>query len=262
VSERRKKTVKTRPIPDVEATHVGGAPPGWELESTVVGAPAGWDVNTAPDVELPPDWEAERTLEEPAPVPPRRGRSSRPPATRMSGEATHIGPPPNFDLNAKGRVVPPEPSSPAASSPTASSRHERPPVEVEVRKLSAAAAKRAPPTYEIWTKNRVYALDPTLVCVDVIDLATGQSDKKHGFLGGQLVGGQRRVSDNNELTFPLPTPGSEAVFQTNDAHGRPRLVVTSKVTRVILHVQVVRVAEPQRDDTWGAIASTRRPIIA
>ena len=142
----------------------------------------------------------------------------------------------------------------------ASPRVERPPVEVEVRKLSPNAARRAPPAYEVWTKNRVYSLDPTLVCTEVIDLATGQNDTKHPFIGGQLVGGQRRVNDNNELTFPLPTPGSEAVFQTRDSNKRPRLVVTSKVTRVILHVQVVRVDQRQKDDTWGAITSTRRPV--
>lgn len=250
MSERRKSKMKTLPIPDVEATHVGAAPPGWEGEvTTTVGTPTGWDLNTATDAELPADWEVERTVEEP-PAPQKAKRTSRPPA---HSERTHVGPPANFDL-APGRH-PAEPSSPVAAKPV-----ERPPVEVEVRKMSPASARRAPPAYEVWTKNRVYALDPTLVCTDVIDLATGQSDKRHSFIGGQMVGGQRRVNDNNELTFPLPTPGSEAVFQTRDVHGRPRLVVTSKVTRVILHVQIVRVAETQKDDTWGAIASTRRPV--
>jgi len=192
----------------------------------------------------------ERTVEEQSPA-RKPKRSSRPPS--RAEERTHVGPPADFDL-ARGHA-PPE-----RSSPTAAPRSERPQVEVEVRKLSPTAARRAPPAYEIWTKNRVYALDPTLVCTDVIDLATGQSDRKHAFLGGQLVGGQRRVEDNNELTFPLPTPGSEAVFQTYDANRRPRLVITSKVTRVILHVQIVRVAEKQKDDTWGAIASSRRPV--
>lgn len=248
MTERRKVKMKTLPMRDSEATHVGAAPPGWEGETTVVGAPVGWEMPTNPDIENRQEWEVERTVEEQSPAgkPPRK--PSRPPS--HASAKTHSGPPADFNL-----VQKPEPSSPVAAP-----RFERPPVEVEVRKLSAAAAKRTPPAYEVWTKNRVYALDATLVCVDVIDLATGQSDKKHPFFGGQLVGGQRRVNDNNELTFPLPTPGSEAVFQTFDAHRRPRLVVTSKVTRVILHVQVVRVAEPQKDDTWGAIASTRRPV--
>ncbi|MBK8999239.1 MAG: hypothetical protein IPM35_26265 [Myxococcales bacterium] len=251
MSERRKNKMKTLPMQDPEATHVGGAPPGWEGESTMVGTPIGWEVNTSPDAEIPPEWEVERTVEEQSPAPKPR-KPSKPPV--HAPEKTHIGPPPDFDL--RGRVAAPDPSSPVAAP-----KAERPPIEVEVRKLSASSAKRAPPAYEVWTKNRVYALDPMLVCVDVIDLATGQSDKKHGFLGGQLVGGQRRVNDNNELTFPLPTPGSEAVFQTLDMNRRPRLVVTSKVTRVILHVQIVRVAETQKDDTWSAIASTRRPVV-
>ena len=249
MSERRKGKTKTQPLAGVEATHVGTAIPGWEVETTTVGAPAGWELNAAPDEQVPPDWEVERTVEEISPGGPKKQRTSRPPPGQ-----THIGPPPNFDL-AAGGVVPQE-----RSSPVASPRVERPPVEVEVRKLSPNAARRAPPAYEVWTKNRVYSLDPTLVCTEVIDLATGQNDTKHPFIGGQLVGGQRRVNDNNELTFPLPTPGSEAVFQTRDSNKRPRLVVTSKVTRVILHVQVVRVDQRQKDDTWGAITSTRRPV--
>lgn len=250
MSDRRKGKTRTLPMPEVEATHVGAAPPGWEVETTTVGTPVGWEVNTSPDEAVPPEWEVERTVEELSPTGPKKRRTSRPPPER-----THIGPPPNFDLAAGRGAGAPEPSSPVASP-----RVDRPPVEVEVRKLSPNAARRAPPAYEIWTKNRVYALDPTLVCTDVIDLATGQSDAKHPFLGGQLVGGQRRVNDNNELTFPLPTPGSEAVFQTLDMNRRARLVVTSKVTRVILHVQVVRVDERQKDDTWGAITSSRRPV--
>lgn len=251
MSERRKTKTKTLSLPDPEATHVGAAPPGWEGEVTTAGtAPVGWEVNTDTNVDLPADWEAERTREEVSPVAKPR-KSSRPP--QRSPEKTHIGPPPNFDLAQQAQ-------RPEKSSPAASPKVERPPVEVEVRRLSATSARRAPPAYEVWTKNRVYALDPTLVCIDVIDLATGQSDKKHPFVGGQLVGGQRRVNDNNELTFPLPTPDSEAVFQTYDMNRRPRLVVTSKVTRVILHVQIVRVDEKSKDDTWGAIASTRRPM--
>lgn len=135
----------------------------------------------------------------------------------------------------------------------------RPPVEVEVRRVSSAASvsRKAPPAYEIWTKNRVYALDGTMRCVEVIDLASGRTETKHPFVGSQLVGGQLNVDDSNELTFPLPTPGAEAVFQTVDAAGRPRLSLTSRVTRVLLHVQVVRVAERQSDDTWDVIASSR-----
>jgi hypothetical protein len=140
---------------------------------------------------------------------------------------------------------------------------ERPAIEVEVRKISSASAlgKRAPCAYEIWTKNRVYSLDVGLVCVEVIDLASGRSEKKHPFMGARLVGGQIRTDAGNELTFPLPTPGSEAVFQALDAQSRVRLSITSRVTRVILHVQRVQVGVDQSDTTWSQIASTRGPTL-
>jgi hypothetical protein len=136
---------------------------------------------------------------------------------------------------------------------------ERPVIEVEVRKISSAnvLAKRTQCVYEIWTKHRVYSLDAGLACVEVIDLASGHSEKSHPFLGARLVGGQGRGASGTELTFPLPTPGSEAVFQAIDAQRRIRLSITSKVTRVILHVQRVQVGSEQRDSTWDKIASTR-----
>lgn len=256
MSDRRKGRTKTMPMRESEATLVG-TPQGWESDAvTIVGAPEGWEMPSEADDEVvPPDWEVERTVEEQAPAGHARPRKkpSRPPVGK-----THAGPPANYDLAAG---VPPRERIQTPEGSSAARPMERPPVEVEVRKLSNAAAttRRTPSVYEIWTKNRVYALDATLVCTDVIDLASGQSDKRHPFVGGQLVGGQRQVNENNELTFPLPTPGSEAVFQTYDANRRPRLVVTSRVTRVTLTVMVVRVADTQRDDTWSSIASTRRP---
>jgi len=128
-------------------------------------------------------------------------------------------------------------------------------IEVEVRRLSGPAAlgPHARRTYEIWTRNRVYSVDSRLECVEVIDLATGQSDPNHAFLGARLVGGQLRDDGSNELTFPLPTPGSEAVFQKQDDQRRIRLSVTSRVTRVILHVHRVKVGSDERDGAWGQI---------
>ncbi len=139
--------------------------------------------------------------------------------------------------------------------PAAPEESQRATVEVEVRQISGTAAlgnyaKRA---YEIWTKNRVYGLDGGLECIEVIDLATGRSNPKHAFLGARLVGGQTRNGNQNELSFPLPTPGGEAVFQKLDTNNRIKLSVTSRVTRVILHVHRVKVESAQRDGAWGKI---------
>jgi hypothetical protein len=251
---RKSGKMKTMPIVESEATHVGAAPPGWELETTIVGAPPGWEP-PAEAVDVPADWEAERTMEDMVAGPP--APPPHPSQRQKSQERTLPGPEPSQELGARDQHAK-QPDKTRSSAPAS-----RPQIEVEVRKVSSAAsvARRTPPAYEVWTKNRVYALDATMTCIDVIDLASGQSDRRHPFIGGQLVGGQRRVHDSNELTFPLPTPSSEAVFQTRDAAGRVRLVVTSRVTRVILHVQVVKVAEQSRDTTWNQITSTRHPEI-
>lgn len=260
---KRSKSMKTLPLVDPESTSVGAAPPGWELESTMVGAPAGWEPVTTDVENAPPGWSGQDD-------PTLEGAPALPPSAEHS--RTFTGPPAHFDLTGGRPAVrsphpagqthataEPPPAEPARKSKPPAG--ERPVIEVEVRKISSAASvtRRPPPIYEIWTRNRVYALDANLTCIDVIDLASGTSDKRHPFVGGKLVGGQRRVGEANELTFPLPTPGAEAVFQTLDGSGRPRLNVTSKVTRAILHVQVIRVAEQAKSDTWGKITSSRNP---
>lgn len=186
-----------------------------------------------------------------------KGKPRIPPT--WDGESTAVIPQPVF---AEAALDPtPHDQTPPGGVPV--EPPERPPIEVEVRKISSAnvLGKRTQCAYEIWTKNRVYSLDVGLACIEVIDLASGRSEKKHPFIGARLVGGQCRTSAGNELTFPLPTPGSEAVFQAIDAHNRVRLSITSKVTRVILHVQRVQVGPDQRDSTWDQIASSRGPTL-
>lgn len=147
----------------------------------------------------------------------------------------------------------PEDSDASAPEPT-----ERPLVEVDVRAISGAAAigAHARRAFEIWTGNRVYSLDGTLECIEVIDLATGRSNPNHPFLGARLVGGQTRSEQSNELSFPLPVPGSDAVFQKFDRQNRIRLSVTSRVTRVLLHVHRVTVTAGERDNTWSTLTRT------
>lgn len=185
------------------------------------------------------------------------GRPRVPPT--WDGESTAVIPQPVFEEPAHDPT--PHDQTPPEGVPLAAP--ERPPIEVEVRRISSASVlgKRTQSAYEIWTKNRVYSLDANLCCVEVIDLASGRSEKKHPFIGATLVGGQLRTDAGTELTFPLPTPSSEAVFQTVDAHKRVRLSITSRVTRVILHVQRVQVGTDQSDSTWDRIASSRGPTL-
>jgi hypothetical protein len=132
----------------------------------------------------------------------------------------------------------------------------RPAVEVEDRRISPVGLRHAQHAYEIWTKNRVYNLDARLECMGVIDLASGQNNAQHPFLGMRLVGGQSQGEEGTELSYPLPVPGSDAVFQKMDKRGKIRLSVTSRVTRVILHVKRVKVQSQERDTAWGNITAT------
>lgn len=192
------------------------------------------------------------------PVPPRpppRLLETAP----LEDEPTVVWSPPDWDLgldegatNAEGPVSNPG-SSPRGSIPDAAPR---PAVEVETRRVSAQSVQLTRLAYEVWTKNRVYNLDGTMCCYEVIDLATGQSQEHHPFLGARLVGGQRRSGEDSELSFPLPVPGSDAVFQKTDENEGIRLAVTSAVTRVILHVHRVDVRVPERDQAWGKITRT------
>jgi hypothetical protein len=147
-------------------------------------------------------------------------------------------------------------TNPISSPRDSAEAPKRPVVEVETRQVSAQAVQLTRLAYEVWTKNRVYNLDGTMCCYEVIDLASGQSQEQHPFIGARLVGGQRRTGEDSELSFPLPVPGSDAVFQKSDSEKGIRLAVTSAVTRVILHVHRVDVRVPDRDHAWGKITRT------
>lgn len=180
-----------------------------------------------------------------------KGPKRAPAPTTYDDEPTIVWSPPDWDPE-DGVDSSSSPRTAESQAPGSMPGQE---IEVEVRRLSGPAAlgPHARRTYEIWTRNRVYSVDTRLECVEVIDLATGRSDPNHAFLGARLVGGQLRQHDSNELTFPLPTLGSEAVFQKQDRQRRIRLSVTSRVTRVILHVHRVKVGSDERDGAWGKI---------
>jgi len=177
------------------------------------------------------------------PVPPER------PAEPLSfdDEATIVWSPPDWDPEDDSRTEARVRSSQGSMPDTA-----RPAVEVEERRISIQAVRQADLAYEVWTRNRVYNIDATMTCIDVIDLTTGKSNPDHPFIGARLSGGQRRSGDASELSLPLPAPGSDAVFQKRD-HTGIRLAVTSAVTRVILHLHRVAVKGPERDRAWGKI---------
>jgi hypothetical protein len=111
--------------------------------------------------------------------------------------------------------------------------------------------------FEVWTSKRVYAVDGSMVCFGVMDRATGQPDPKHAFLGARLMGGEKREEGGMRLTHPLPTPGTEAVFQIKSAT-KGRYGHTSTVEKVVarIRVTVARIDDP--DTMWEDITTSFR----
>jgi len=143
----------------------------------------------------------------------------------------------------------PTPTPALTSGPT-----ERPEVEVDIRKVNGPTALDSiRRVFEIWTKNRVYILDASMRCIEVIDLATGATNKQHPFLGARCAGG--RDHSKSELSFPLPALGGEAVFQKTDSGNRIKLSVTSQVVRVMFHASRVQIKHEQADHVWGKIST-------
>ena len=98
---------------------------------------------------------------------------------------------------------------------------------------------------EVWTKNRVYGMDSSFICIEVVDRASGKLDPNHPILGGRLGGGRRRGTKGQMLSHPLPLPGTEAMFLRNKKQG-----YTSIVERVILRVRALRV---RSNVTWEQV---------
>ena len=111
-------------------------------------------------------------------------------------------------------------------------------IEVVVVREEALPKKERGPWHaiEVWTKNRVYAMDASLLCVEVTDRATGKVDPNHPILGGRLGGGRKRTGRGATFTMPLPVPGTEAMFMR-----ARKQAYTSAVERVLLRIRALRV---------------------
>jgi len=134
---------------------------------------------------------------------------------------------------------------------------ERPAIEMELVRDELAVGRSATAgpqsienwkAIEIWTKNRIYYLNAYLRCVEVLNRESGKVDANHALVGALLTGGQRRYRSSVHVTFPLPVPGTEAVFKKELPPGAPAprrvpglsgeapRAVTSKVERVVYRV--------------------------
>ncbi len=103
---------------------------------------------------------------------------------------------------------------------------------------------------EVWTKRRVYGLDSTFKCVEILDRETGRPEAGHDMLGARLGGGRLREKDTVRFSYPLPLPGMEAMFMKGNKHG-----YTSAVERMIVRIRVLHTSADEAAPSWDEIAS-------
>ena len=109
---------------------------------------------------------------------------------------------------------------------------------------------------EIWTRNRIYGVDWTMTCIEVIDRESNKPDRKHPLLGARLAGGQAREEGTMELTYPCPRPGCEAVFEHKAKRGS--FSHTSTVLRVVLRLRVVTVQPEIANHRWAELTGAHK----
>lgn len=103
---------------------------------------------------------------------------------------------------------------------------------------------------EVWTKRRVYGLDSTFRCVEILDRETGRPELTHEMLGARLGGGRMRDKDAVRFSYPLPLPGMEAMFSKGKKHG-----YTSAVERMVVRIRVLHTSADEASPSWDDIAS-------
>ncbi len=135
---------------------------------------------------------------------------------------------------------------------------ERTVIEVdEIRERGGPALFSGPwRAIEIWTQNRIYGVEATMRCTEVVDRATGARQVDHPILGSSLLGGQKRddAGSISSVCVPYPEPGTVAVFSAR-VGDRMKISETSTVTRVVLRQH--RVDLPKSTDAaspWETLA--------
>lgn len=117
-------------------------------------------------------------------------------------------------------------------------------------KHSAGGERRPWRAAEVWTKRRVYGLDSTFRCVEILDRETGRPETSNELLGARLGGGRKRDKDQVRFSYPLPLPGMEAMFSKGKKHG-----YTSSVERMIVRIRVLHTSADEVAPSWEEIAS-------
>lgn len=174
----------------------------------------------------------------PAP-PPTQG-------TRLPQGTAPPPPPPPAGLR---RETPVNPASTEASQMAVVTRGPLVEVDVSYEQGVSPSAEPLRVAVEVWTQNNVYAMDARMRCVTVRSQEDKALVEDHPFLGTRLVGGQIKGEGSVEMSYPLPRPGSFAVFEGRRGKKR-RFSRTSVVERVVLRLRVVTVTGPDATPSW------------
>lgn len=180
-------------------------------------------------------WESETDLARTLKVDP----PSAPPTLSKSNPTPAAGKP------ARASTAPPR-----ASEPPRSGVVEGIELLVVDEKQAPAGERRPWRAAEVWTKRRIYGLDSTFRCVEILDRQTGRPEPTHELLGARLGGGRHREKDKVRFSYPLPLPGMEAMFSKGKKHG-----YTSAVERMVVRVRVLHTSPDEAAPSWDDIAS-------
>lgn len=149
-----------------------------------------------------------------------------------------------------------EPAAPVG--PPAEARRPAIDVELVMERKTTPYVDRPWAALEIWTQNRIYSVDATMTCLEVVDKATGKPEQRHPLVGAHLVGGQHEDEAGMELSHPFPRVGSEAVFEQDSGARGARFSHTSQVERVVLRLRVLTVAPDHVISSWQDITGSFR----
>lgn len=124
---------------------------------------------------------------------------------------------------------------------------------IEVLVVREEAIRDAPRTpwraFEVWTMNRVYGLDASYRCIEVLDRTSGKLEKDNTMLGARFGGGRRQRDNSVVYSYPFPLEGTEAMFISGAKYG-----CTSTVERIVIRVREFRVRSVDAPPTWDELA--------
>ena len=106
--------------------------------------------------------------------------------------------------------------------------------------------------FEVWTKNRVYGLDQSLSCIEVLDRRTGQVDSESKVLGYRLGGGRLREANGVRYAYPFPLAGMEGMLGRGH-----RQVFTSRIERFVIRIRDLRSRGEVKFATWEEVVADR-----